>query len=287
MHILTKVLVLFAAVLSIFLSALTIAYSANADRILADYTNEKNGRAAAEASAAASAAQMNNEKGTLTARIEQLARDKAETESRVRTLQAENANLLTEKANAEAARQAIGAKIAEWGETAKTQAALIGSYREEVTKLRANELRYREQTLSLEDRISDLEAQGEVLEQNFRAVQEQLAEAKLALDAAKTGAATPGAGQAAEAFVYTGPRIPGRVDEIRKDDASGTLLAKISVGSNDQVKPNMKFYVVRGDQFIANLVVIQTDLQYSIGRVDTLGRDVEIVPGDRVLSRLQ
>ena len=37
MHILTKVFVLFAAVLSIMMAALAISFSVNADRILADY----------------------------------------------------------------------------------------------------------------------------------------------------------------------------------------------------------------------------------------------------------
>ncbi len=52
MHVLTKVLVVFAAILSVALSALVIAYAVNTDRIAADYGNMLRARqVAAEASA--------------------------------------------------------------------------------------------------------------------------------------------------------------------------------------------------------------------------------------------
>ena len=44
MHWLTKMLVLFVAVLSLLLSALTMAFAVNVDRIRADYQNERDRR---------------------------------------------------------------------------------------------------------------------------------------------------------------------------------------------------------------------------------------------------
>ncbi len=51
MHWLTKAFVLAAAVLAVLLSALTIAYSSNADKIVGDYYDEQARRTSAEAMA--------------------------------------------------------------------------------------------------------------------------------------------------------------------------------------------------------------------------------------------
>ena len=58
MHIVTKFLVLAAAVLSVLLAALTIAYASNASRIVAEYNDEGARRVAAEARLATAALQQ-------------------------------------------------------------------------------------------------------------------------------------------------------------------------------------------------------------------------------------
>lgn len=58
------------------------------------------------------------------------------------------------------------------------------------------------------------------------------------------------------------------------------------MGTNDRVAENMKLYVGRGrDTFVANLVVVTTDLNNSVARVDLLAGDA-VREGDLVLSRL-
>lgn len=288
MHILTKVLVVFAAVLSIFLAALTIAYSTNTDRITADYNQESARRVAAEALANAQLAQGGEERVRLNAQIEQLNRDLANLRSELAQLQSDNTRLLTDKNKAELDRQSIQAKIAELGETVKTQASLISSYRDEVTTLRRNELAYRKRELELDERVSDLEGQREVLMANVRSLQEQLAEAKQAVDRAASGLASgAGAGGAGEPFVSSGELVTGRVDSVTKDTATGALIAKINLGTNDQIRKNQKLFIVRDGNFLANLIIIETDVRWSAGRIDTLSRPVEVREGDQIFSRLQ
>lgn len=286
MHILTKFLMVFAAVLSVFLAALTIAYSANAERITQGLVGAQAGETAARASLSSQTTLYQAEKVRLESQIQQTARDMAERAKEVNQLQSETSRLTAEKNKAESSRLAIEGKIAELGELAKTQAALITSYREEVTGLRKNELDYRSQMLGLEQRMSDLESQREVLEGTVRALQEQLAEAKMAQETALKGG-TARSGKSGEPFMFTGPLIQARVETVSKDTASGATLAKISVGSNDQIRENMKLLVVRDGQFVANLIIVQTDLRWSIGRVETLGRPVEVMAGDLVWSRAQ
>lgn len=284
MHILTKFLVVFAAVLSIFLAALTIAYAANADRVTAGLSGAQADAASAKSSLQDQTTRFGNERGRFTDTIQQLSRDMASRDAITSELQAQNSSLLAQKNKAEAERQAISGKIAELGELAKTQAALITSYKEEVTNLRNNELKARGEALALEAKLSDLESQKEVLEATTRALQEQLREIQTASTVGRPGGPDLGP-LGGTPFVPRGPLISARIDQITQDKASNKTLAKINVGSNDQVQKNMKFMIVRGNEFLGNLIIESTDLKWSVGRIDTLDRKVEIREGDQIMSK--
>lgn len=285
MHVLTKAFVVLAAVLSVALSALVIAYAVNTDRIQADYRAKGATVDSVNAQLATQASQANSEQARLNAQIEQLMRDTATQTGEITRLQGERATLTTEKNKAESARQSIESKIAELGETVRTQASIIQNYRDEVTTLRGAELAYRNRALEMDDRLSDLESQREVLEQNYRALQEQIAEAKRSQELALSGG---GAANLNQPFVYSGSPINGRIEDIKRDPASGKMLARISVGSNDRVAKNMKFFVVRGENFLGNLVVTEPDLKFSVGEISLVRQGAEeIKEGDLITSRLQ
>lgn len=98
MHILTKVFIVFAAVLSLVLAALTMAYSVNADAIVSKYNDAQKAAAAAQASQQAATA---------------AAADKAAVDARqihdlqilVSDLAARNAGLVTENSSLSASVQ--------------------------------------------------------------------------------------------------------------------------------------------------------------------------------------
>lgn len=288
MHVLTKVLVVFAAILSVFLAALTIAYSSNADRITAGISAAQASERAALASRSQDAAMYGEDRVVKEKKVEQLNRDLSSKEGAIRQLQEANSRLESEKGKADAARQAVEGRIAELGELAKTQAALITSYREEVTQLRKNELDYRSQMLALESRLSDLETQREVLQNNVRALQEQLAETKVAQEKSASGST----GRSNVPFVPTA-LVVAKVDQVSKETGTGATLAKINVGTNDNIRENMKLMVIRDGTFIGNIVIVQADMKWSVGRVDTLGqadsrgKPYEVRAGDEIRSRAQ
>lgn len=284
MHVLTKVFVVIAAVLSVALSALVIAFAVNTDRIREDYQNVVSARAAIESQAQAASAIAEQERSRLNSTIQQLASDQATLKANLGNLENERNTLNAARAKAETERDAITAKIAELGETAKTQATLITSYRDEVTTLRKNELDYRQRALDMDNRLNDLESQREVLEQNFRALQEQLAEAKRSAGGAPAAGMVSGA--ADQAFVYTGPRIQGRVEDVKIDAATGKTLVKLSVGTNDKVAKNMKMFLVRGDQFVANVIVTQPDMKWSVAEVTLVNKGATVSAGDLVVSKI-
>ena len=285
MHVLTKVFVVIAAVLSVALSALVIAFAVNTDRIREDYQTVVSAKASIEAQASAGSTIADQEKTRLNSMIEQLSRNEATLKATLGNLENERNTLSAARSKAETERDAITSKIAELGETAKTQATLITSYRDEVTTLRKNELDYRQRALDMDNRLNDLESQREVLEQNFRALQEQLAEAKRASGTPSAAGIVSGA--ADQAFVYTGPRIQGRIEDVKVDPATGKTLVKLSVGTNDKVARNMKMFVVRGDEFVANVIVTQPDMKWSVAEVTLTNKGQTVTVGDLVVSKVE
>jgi len=284
-HILTKVFVVFAAVLALVLAALTMTYSVNADRVEADHRNALARAAEAAAARDAATSQFSEMQNRLARQVDQLSTDNANLRSQIRDLLTENSRLLADKRKAEEDAQSTKNQIGDFVESIKAQASRIESYRAEVTALRTSELRLRRETLSLEDRLNDLESQRQVYEQTTRALQEQLVATQRALQSAQQGTLTAG-GRADQPYEATGALITGRVTKVRKDPSTGQTLVELNVGTNDRVAENMKLYVGRGrDTFVANLVVVTTDLNNSVARVDLLAGDA-VREGDLVLSRL-
>lgn len=286
MHILSKIFVVVAAVLSVLLSGLTMAYAVNADRVLADYSAEQARRQSAEGNLRAETEGASVERSRLNASISDLNNALAARDSQIRELQTGVAREIAAKRDAQSQRDEILNKTKVLEETSRTQAKLLEGYRTEVTSLRDSEVVFRQRELELEDRINDLESQREVLEQTMRALQEQLTEVRTTLAGAQTGS-TSSAGAAARPFVDSGTLITARIEKIEKDPASGALYATINAGTNDRIRDNMQLYIGRNNEFIGHLIITKTDLNHAIGRIDLLGRSVAVQSGDTVLSRLR
>lgn len=284
MHYLTKALIVFAALACVILSALTIAYTANADALRAAVTNERDARLAAEADRASSNAQQATELARLQEAVRLAEGQAAEFGRRVADLQNERSKLI---ADVEAARQsAAGSKNQIDNLTAanSANAAVLTALQSEVGTLRDAQVAASRRETELVDRLNDVEGQRQVLDQNVRALQEQLAEARLALEQAKTGTTTASGKETT--FVSTGPLVTARVKQLVKSPA-GDDLAVISEGANAGLKPNQKLLIIRGKDFIANLVLVSVDQTQSIGRIDRLGRDVTVNTEDLVLSSIR
>lgn len=283
MHILTKVLVFVAAILAVFLSALTISYASNAHKITQSLSDAQLEVLAARASLAEQSTRQARWDSEKEEAVSRFAKAAADLQIELSQLRSENANLKAGKAQAEAARESIAGKIAELSELAKSQQTLLSTFSGQLASARKSELDLRSQALGLESKLSDIQSQNEVLDSTVRALREQLAEAKRIQDSG--GAATASTGGAAEPFVYTGELIQGRVEQITADPSTGKTLAKINVGTNSNIRENMKLFVIRDGSFVANLIIEKTDLQWAIGRIDTLGRPVTVGQGDLVWSR--
>lgn len=286
MHVVTKIFVIFATILSVFLSALVISFSSNAAKIADDYEAQKARAVAAEAAKAAeaidAATQLKNEQR------------KADLSDRsVGELREKNRTLLTDLQLALQTQRALqdaadrnGALAEQLGSTNKAQAALIEALRKDADESRTSQVNTSKKNAELEKALADLRRSYEAAENEKKLVREQLVEAKSQLDALRSSGAAGLTGKTNEPFTYSGPNIAGKIEELSNDAASGASLARISVGSADNIRENMKLAIRRGDEFLGNLVIVKTDLRFAIGRVDLLGRQVSLQVGDVVQTDL-
>jgi uncharacterized phage infection (PIP) family protein YhgE len=286
-HFVTKVLVVFATILSVFLSALVISYAVNSDRVASDYT-ELQARLAAlqggqQAMAIENASNLKKYQEDITREQNEATRAKnsmRELDNRVQLM------LSTQRTVQDASdkSQALATQLAT---TNATQTTLIEGLRKDADDSRTKQVEIAKRNAELEKAIADLRRSYDAAENEKKLVREQLAEAKSQLDALRAGGVTLGAAKTNEPFVYSGPTISGKVEELTKDAATGELLAKISVGANDNVRENMKLAIRRDNEFVGNIVVLKTDLKFAICKIDLLGRAVEVQVGDVVQSNLQ
>jgi len=276
-HVLSKVFIVFAAILSVLLSALTIAYASNSGRLAAEYR-------ASEALAISKSSALDLERVQASERVGVHSTQIANVQGLVTNLNSQVATLQQERAQLEADHQAavnsskaLENNISQFRETIDTQTNLIAAFREELTTLRDNELAFRRARLELEDRISDLESQNEVLTQTNRGLQEALAQAQAQLGSNRgTTGGTTG----------TGREINGRVTTVNTDSSTQRQFVQVSLGTADGVRVGSRLTIQRPGLYIADAEVTRVELQSCVATVLQMNNSGQTIQsGDTVSLR--
>jgi len=284
-HILTKVFVLFAAILSVLMAALAISYTANADRITRDYEHAVAAKTAAEGAKAATESIYQRALENKSNEIEGLRQQLAERDKSLRELEGANSELAVEVRRAKNESELIQGRIAQFGVSLETQAKIIDSYRDELQGLRIAELRWQDEKIDISDKLSDQESQILVFQQTQRALREQLSSAQREIDAYRNGGPVANRGVARPTEIG-GPVIRGRVTGTSRA-SNGETLIEVSLGQRDRVRNNSKLYLVRSGQYLGEMVVEESDVNWSVGKLlNTAGSGIEIRQDDEVRSRL-
>lgn len=286
MHILTKVFVVLAAVLSLMLAAATMIYAHNAEAVRGAFQRAELARVLSERTLTAQAETHARERATLMGEIGARDQQLADVRADLDALKIENDRIRREKFAAESETERIKGQISQLGVASQTQATLISSYKDEVSSLRDSELRFRDERLSLEDVIADQASQIEVFQQEIRALEEQLAGARADLERARTGVAAAEGATPSAPVSLSGPPIFGTVKAVQLEAGTGKTLVQVDLGANDRMRENVKLLVFRGNTFVANLVIRRVDLQDSLAEVSLLAPGLQVNAGDRVTTRL-
>lgn len=285
MHVLTKILVVFCAVLSLLLAALTMAFATNADRIRSSFDAERAQKVALEALHKEQISGAAAERTTMEARLQTSDNDKRSLNEQLSQLSSERTTLRTEVATAKADADSLRNQISEFGPTMATQTALIKNYRDEVTRLRDDLVKATKREIELVDRINDLTGQREVLEQNSRALKEQLEETKLSIQSSQQAGGSSGAAAMPEAREFGGPLVRAAITDVTPSP-TGELVV-INEGSNRGLRDNMLMHVIRGNDFVASIVLVRVEPSTAVGKITLLRKGMRVLKDDIVLSRLQ
>lgn len=285
MHILTKILVVAAAMFSVLLAALTMAYSVNADQIRSSFRDKTALAERASAEQIAQGEQYRQELGRQIMLREQAENDLAAMAETLALLQSNLSSERVERAKAEDEIELGRNEARLAGSTVQAMLKILGAIQGEVRTLRDEQLNFREREMALLDRNNELSAQLAVVEDARRLLAEQVNQLRNEVERLASGSEAGSSRANAGAMSNRPGRVvQARVTEVFKDGATGAMMARIEAGRNDGVREGTELTVHRDNSFLGNFVVIQADLQTALGRIDTLGRSVQVRAGDKVTS---
>ncbi len=254
MHILTKLLVVLTSVLAVLLAGLTIAYSANADRLV-------EAAKSSEAAMVAERERANSSESRTAANVEKLNRqlsrlegEKVAAETRLTNLRQEIEDLSAENQRLNLAEQSLRDQIQSFVLLAQQSDSFRAADREEIAELRGELNRLSTRIIDLVDRNSDIESQLDASNNQVRALEEQL----VALRRGNSGTAGSSA-----ALPST---FRARVTEV-KTDSDGAVLIGINAGTSDRLAEGAELVVVRGGLFLGKIRLINVDLNEAVGRL--------------------
>lgn len=284
MHVLTKMFVALAAVLSVALAALTMAYAVNADRVA-------DGLLAARAEAQAAGASLQNSESQHATRmdaaqeqINSLSDQLQDARRELEQIRDERSRIEGELASAQRARTAVENQLAVFGQGFETQSKLIATLNSENTALRESDLRSRREALELADQLNDAEGRFQVAVQTIRNQELVIADLRDELQGRGTRLSGGRTGGTSGSFTASGT-YSGQVTAVNQGNEE--TLVEINVGTNEGLSSGAQLFVTRGTNWIANIEVIQADLNASVARIQRTAPNQAISRGDRVVPSLR
>ncbi len=283
MHILTKFLVIIAALLSVLLSGLTIAYSANTTSVLEQIRSERDKANALQATSAEALSAQARERESLEQERSALQTALTQLRQSLVEIQGDNAKLLTDNKELQLGQTRYNTQI-------DKMLALIDSFQKqdtartaEVEDLRKKYLSMTQKEIEYLDRINDLTGQLEVSQESNRALQEQIAEIRQEADAARQGVSVTSASQS---YKLAPKGFRARISSVQRD-ATGSLFVGIDAGSSDSLETQMKLSAIdiNGRGYLATIVLDRVDINEAVGRITLTGLNArEVQVGDLVFA---
>ena len=294
MSTLTKVLIVLLTVFSIFLCGIVVTYVANADNQRERAETLQRNIGAAKSSQTAALQDLEAEKQRAQAEKNKLDAQISELGVRVSTLQTELESLKRENNQLVQRVASMGGAVENANATAQQQTKLFEAAQQEVRSLRAEQTNRQteldetnQMLLAKLGIISDLEKKiRQLTEEN----QELTSRANQYLQqygrmAAKPATTVPPVGGAAR------PAMPA---QTRKIDLNGQItaidlkskLAEISIGTAAGVQQDMQFHVTRGDQFVADITILEVWPDKAVGLVQRVQPGMLPQTGDKIATNL-
>lgn len=220
--------------------------------------------------------------------------------NQISSLEAQLEETKTELKNTERERAQLLQKVNSWAsitkdfsETTDQQQQMFENTFEELNKVKTEKNKLEKQ---LEDTTSTLMEKNAVidnLETKNKRLTEQVTELQDKVDtlmakgasqpeSAETQPVTPQPGPTARQASQTQQQqaLTGKITSVDTEES----MAEISLGSADGVKDGMKFYVIRGDEFVCELLIIDVEPETAVGAIERV--QYQPKSGDKITSSL-
>ena len=270
MHVLTKIFIVLVSLLAVLLVPLVVVYATNENNYKGRWQEEVSLKAMAQEEAKSANARLAAETTQLQIQIDELrkanqdltlARNEAETAARLVQAQLAASN---------ATQQTIVGDIATLKNTIEASHQLTESLVGEVRTLRSQAVALEREKVELDEANRDILSQLEVAEQARRALAEELSRLKDEHSKALTQlgmAVSQGFGKRDDVRVGIRPDRTLTATVIRVERNSGQVLAEIDAGSRDGVQKDWNLTIGSGGNFIANLRIVNVDINRATGIV--------------------
>jgi peptidoglycan hydrolase CwlO-like protein len=287
---LTKILIVLLTISSIFLCGIVVTYVASADNYREKYKDIESKRDALEENVESLNKQL-NEKVQQKDELEKTLKSQlAAAKTSADELQAKMSNIEREKAELLERVNSWASITKDFQQTTEKHTQTLNAALEEVKQLKAEQIKLSKELEQTSTTLVEKMATMESLEAEKRRLTEEKAELRSRLDkmlqaggkeAVVRPPVTPETGVALPARPDTEPiDLKGRVTEVDLKSS----LATVSLGSADGVREGMKFHVTRGDAFICDVLIVDVDVEKSVGVLELVQQPPKV--GDNASTNL-
>lgn len=274
MHVLTKIFVVLVCLMAILLTPLVVVYSHNEESYRARYQGAQSQAQVARDALSAAEQRFGADRTRLMAEVDNLNDEIARLRAEADKTAASNRKLESELTAAGAFQNDLRGNLQTLSEAVSASQKLTENLIDEVRDTRRDALTAEQRRAELDERLRDVSGKLEVADEARRALQEELQrmndENASALQTISQYVAIYGSLDDTE--------MPGLRGVVATHDIRTVVLnvittadeklAEINAGSRDGVQEGNVFLVSSDGQFIANLRIIDVDINRATGRVE-------------------
>ncbi len=288
MSALTKTLIVLLTIATIFLCGTVVTWVANAENYKEKYSEVRTEKQSIEA-------KWSQKKEEYNETIEKMQEQKAELDEQIASLKTEFDNVQRELSIVKDEKDALSQKVQNWASVVKdfnktneSQQKLLSQKIEELSEVQAEFTKAQKELNETSDALMEKMAVIDTLQSEKKRLIEEKEDLKDKLNKflhpqGKEAVAREPVTQTKD-FAKVEEKqteqigLTGEITEMKQD------MAGISLGEADGVKQGMKFYVIRGDEFICEINVIEVDTNESVGNIDLAVKQPRV--GDTVTTNL-
>lgn len=266
MSALTKIFVVLLVILSLLLAAAGVTFLNTLPDVQADLQTLRAANEAAEAKAARATSSSQAELTALNSRIQAISQQMSQASTQVADLRAQLAKAEAEKADLQGQLAQGNTTQAVLAQTVQANTALANEYKSQIDNLRDEFQSNLEQLADTQRSLAEASNEVTYLTRALRRTEEEKKDLLTRVDQ-MVGYIDELGGDVAQVGPGTAPPPPINGIILRVDTIGGKDYALISVGSEDDVRPGMRFTVLDENQFLGYLTIEEVEDTQSIGQL--------------------